>query len=138
VIAAIGVPPDARALLDRYYTPHAQRVIATRGRALPPQAVEGAPAAWDALHAAFRDRLHEPADSPAVQALAARMHALIEAFTGGDPEVAAGLQQVVAHAHELPPGQRPYPDAELHGFMQAAYAHYRRLHRLDEAGEDTP
>ncbi|MDI3340531.1 MAG: TipAS antibiotic-recognition domain-containing protein [Sphaerobacter sp.] len=67
--------------------------------------------------------------SPEAQALAAEALALIEEFTGGDPEIAAGLQRSWANYHSLPfEQQRPFPiplTAEEQEFLERAKAIYQ-------------
>jgi DNA-binding transcriptional MerR regulator len=67
--------------------------------------------------------------SPEAQGLAGQAIALIEAFTGGDAEIAAGLNTWWKSYGELPAEQRPFQvpltDAEAE-FLEQAKATYRR------------
>lgn len=55
--------------------------------------------------------------------LGSRYKALIDEFTGGDPEVAAGLNRFYAEARKLPAEKSPYPDVpkEAREFAEKAY-----------------
>lgn len=63
-------------------------------------------------------------DSPEGLALGKRYGALLEAFTGGDPEFQAGLQKFYEEAKQLPPEKSPYQGAtwETMRFAEQAYA----------------
>lgn len=85
---------------------------------------------YNALYAGVRRLVAEGGDpaSDEAQALARESIALIEEFTGGDPEIAAGLQQWWANYHSLPEEQRPFTvplTAEEQEFLERAKAIYR-------------
>jgi DNA-binding transcriptional MerR regulator len=118
--------------MRRYYDDGAWTAIQTRRLTVSPGQLQEVQQAWQALFEAFEARRHEPPDSPEVQQLAARMRTLIEAFTGGDLDVEAGLARFVADAEtgRLPPdydGYTPYgeTDADLRRFVQRALTIYR-------------
>ena len=82
---------------------------------------------YDALYAGVRRVVAEgqEPDSPEAQELAGSAIALVEAFTGGDAEVEAGLNTWWKSYAELPADQRPFQipltDAEA-GFLEQAKA----------------
>lgn len=85
---------------------------------------------YNALYAGVRRLVAEGGDpgSDEAQALARESIALIEEFTGGDPEIAAGLQRWWEPYHSLPADQRPFADPltpEEQEFLERAKAIYR-------------
>lgn len=91
-------------------------------------------ARYNALYDGVR-RLVAAGEDPAsaeAQALAAESIALIEEFTGGDPEIAAGLQQFWATLKNMPEEQRPITSPlteEEQAFLERAKAIYRERHQ---------
>lgn len=84
--------------------------------------------AWAAIYADLADlagRHADPAGAEA-QAVAARMQALIDEFTGGDPALEASLQRLYEHRDELPPECRMGPEDEAsQTYSEAVMAAYR-------------
>ncbi|MCZ7543135.1 MAG: TipAS antibiotic-recognition domain-containing protein [Anaerolineae bacterium] len=124
---------DGATWMRRYYSDDAWRGLQTRWLAYPPEEMARVAQAWADLHAAFAVHRGAPPDSPAVQRLAAQMDALIEAFTGGDPDTLAGLERFSADAEAgaLPPGFEGYApyegvDAETQKLMREAWQIHRR------------
>jgi DNA-binding transcriptional MerR regulator len=107
ILDALGgdAGPSPRQLIDtievmtmheRYYTPEQLEQLAARREALGEDGMRRAQDDWTELIAAVeaeRERGTDPAD-PRVQALMDRWQALIEAFTGGDPGIAASLERM--------------------------------------------
>lgn len=87
---------EQMATVQRSYTREQLEQLAARREQLGPEGMAKAQADWADLiaeAAAARGRGVGPADAEAT-ALARRWHALIQAFTGGDPGVRANLQRV--------------------------------------------
>jgi hypothetical protein len=123
---------DRQAWVRRYYSDGAWAGIVTRRFSYSSEQLEEAQRAWQDLFAAFERHRGQPPDSPDVQALAGQMNALIESFTGGDPEAEAGLERFARDAEmgNLPPELAAYApyggaDEDLHRFMQQALTTYR-------------
>lgn len=83
-------------------------------------------AEWPKLIAAIRmemDKGTDPADA-CVQALAHRWQSLVEAFTGGDPDIAKPLGEM--YRHEWATIKRRHedaiPDADMFAFVKKALA----------------
>ena len=82
--------------IERYYTPEQRAELERRAETLGADGLRDAQEHWADL---FRE-LDEarsagvPPGAPRVQALAARAEELIHAFTGGDPGIQAGLEQL--------------------------------------------
>ncbi len=99
------VPPSADDLIDaievmtmleEHWGPENLERIAARREALGDDAIREVEEAWPALFADVRAAMDEgvdPAD-PRAQALGRRWRELVEAFTGRDPELAAGLDRL--------------------------------------------
>jgi MerR family transcriptional regulator, thiopeptide resistance regulator len=83
-------------------------------------------ALWEGVRRSFAAG-QDPGD-PEPQRLAGEAIALIEAFTGGDPEIAAGLNTFWKNLGELPADQQPFKipltDAEA-DFLEQAKTVYR-------------
>jgi DNA-binding transcriptional MerR regulator len=89
---------EVMTMSDRYYTPSQQEQLAARARDLGEEGMRAAEREWAELIAAVeaeRAAGTDPQD-PKVQALAKRWGELIQAFTGGDPEIAASLRRMYA------------------------------------------
>jgi len=87
---------EAIRMSDRYYTPDQQAELARRRDEMGPEGMESAQRDWAELIAAMdaeREAGTDPGD-PRVQELAHRWAALIEAFTGGNPETRASLERM--------------------------------------------
>lgn len=112
--------------LRQLYGDDAMAVVQTRQRALDPAVIEQGQRDWAELIADFQAMRHLPPESDTVQALAKRMHTLIQAFTGGDAGVAAGVRRVWQRPDEHPAEwQSPmHDDPDLRQFMQTAYQIY--------------
>jgi DNA-binding transcriptional MerR regulator len=84
----------AASVVERYFTQEQLDQIKERGRALGQEQMRAAEAEWPALIEQMRAAM-ERGDDPAgvaVQALARRWKALIEAFTGGDMAIERSLR----------------------------------------------
>ncbi len=88
----------------KYYSEEAQAKIEERKKLWSPELQERVTREWTDL---FRDveaavaKGEDPAGDKA-QALVARWGKLVEGFTGGDPGIASGLNEVHAHREEWP------------------------------------
>lgn len=119
-------------LMRQYYTDEQSAGIALRAMAYTPEQMQQAEQDWRDLYAAFEAVRDHPPESESVQTLAAQMHTLIEAFTGGDPATEASLQRFNTDAEQgkLPPdytGQTPFEgqDKAVYHLMQQALTIYR-------------
>ena len=81
---------------EKYYSKEQLEQLAHRADALGRDQMEKAAHAWQEVFAGM-GRLHDagvPADDPRAQAYADQARALIHAFTGGDPGIAASLRRM--------------------------------------------
>jgi len=81
---------------------------------------------WNDLFRDVEASLNEDPAGEKAQALAARWGALIINFTGGDPEVTKGLNNVWKNPSGLPAetqdNMKPYMNPKVHEFIQKAFA----------------
>jgi DNA-binding transcriptional MerR regulator len=107
----------------KYYGEETQAKLAARREAHPGLAEQGQ-RDWAALIAEVEQALRDGVDpaSDKAQALAARWQALIESFTGGDPQIAAGLRKLYADQANWPSTfKKPFSD-EVGAFIGKANA----------------
>jgi MerR family transcriptional regulator, thiopeptide resistance regulator len=111
----------------KYYSESAQAQIEERKSLWSPELQERVTRDWNELtkdiEAAIADGV-SPADERA-QALAARWNGLIEEFTGGDPEIQAGLNKMYADQaswQDKVSWKSPYSD-EVKDFIMEAIKH---------------
>jgi MerR family transcriptional regulator, thiopeptide resistance regulator len=108
--------------MNKYYTEEARQKLAQR--ATPREVIEQGQKDWAALIKEVESMVAQGEDpaSDMAQALAARWASLINAFTGGDPEIAEGLKKLYADKSNWPSTfQKPYSD-EVGAFMCEAVA----------------
>lgn len=81
-------------MFEKYYTPEQLNKLAEGRKQLGEKAMLDAQNEWQTIFAEFK-KLQQAGESPscpAAQVLAKRSNALIEAFTGGDPDIRQSLQ----------------------------------------------
>jgi len=86
----------------KYFSAEAKAKVAARRSELSAEELEKANHTWAELHADIEASLREDPAGPKGQELAARWMKLIEDFTGGDPEILAGLQAMMADRANWP------------------------------------
>lgn len=108
----------------KYYTPEARAKIETRAKDWTPEKQAEATEAWSELMADVEAALGEDPAGEKAQALAARWRKLVEGFTGGDPEVSAGLRKLYADQANWPAEaqqqMRPFLKKEVWDFIGKA------------------
>lgn len=110
--------------LMSYYSEEAQEKIKERAEALGPEGLERSQRDWAALIAEVSAAAREGVapESERAQSLAARWQSLVEAFTGKDPEVEAGLRKLYTDEGNWPSTfRKPYGD-DAGAFIAAARA----------------
>lgn len=116
---------EAVAMIEKHYTKEQLEALEARRDGLDEGAMEAAERAWAEIFAGFGEAMArgDAPDTPENQARARRSLELIEAFTGGDPGIAASLgkmyeeegpEKVLEGRHEM--------DPELWAYMEAAKA----------------
>src|SRR5262249_42645850 len=101
IIEVIGMQDNTN-WTDKYYSPEARAKIEIRARDWTPELQEQATKSWLDLMSDIEAALDEDPAGERAQALAARWKKLVEGFTGGDPEVAAGLRKLYADQANWP------------------------------------
>lgn len=87
---------------DQYYSPEAQSKIKERAANFTPEMQSQAEAAWRELFRDVEAALGEDPASPKAQALGKRWKDMVGQFTGGDPQVAQGLNKLYADRPNWP------------------------------------
>lgn len=82
--------------VERHFTAEQLETLAAREEALGPDAISAAQSEWPLLIARVKEEMERGTDpsSPEVQALARRWKELVQAFSGGDPEIEASLERM--------------------------------------------
>ncbi|MFL6228149.1 MAG: MerR family transcriptional regulator [Pyrinomonadaceae bacterium] len=108
----------------KYYSEEAQRKIAERQQTIPREVIEQGQRDWMALIAEVESAVREKVDpsSERARGLAARWSELIKGFTGGDPEIQKGLNQMYSDPQWSAPFPKPYSDEAGAFIMQAMAA----------------
>jgi DNA-binding transcriptional MerR regulator len=92
----------------KYYSPEAARKVESRKPLWSPELQAEVGAKWTELVADVEAAIADGAapSSPRARALAARWRALVERFTGGDPEIQKGLNRMWADQPNWPASRR--------------------------------
>jgi DNA-binding transcriptional MerR regulator len=112
--------------LRDHFGEEALSIVQTRSKTIAPDVIEQGQRDWMTLIADFQACRHLPPESDDVQALAARMHTLISAFTGDDPAVREGVESVWQKPEDHPAEWHTpmHDDPDLLQFMNDAYRIY--------------
>jgi DNA-binding transcriptional MerR regulator len=106
----------------KYYSAEVQREIEKRGAMIPRETIEQGQRDWTALIKEVEAAVaagEDPASEKA-QVLAARWSELLKGFTGGNPEIQAGLNRMYADKADWPASfPKPFSD-EVQSFMMKA------------------
>lgn len=108
--------------MGKYYNDAARAKIAARAKTWTAEQQAESTRAWAALIAEVEAaaKAEEDPAGPTAQQLAARWRGLVQGFTGGDPEVQAGLNRLYADRSNWPASfQPPYSEAARTFIMQA-------------------
>jgi MerR family transcriptional regulator, thiopeptide resistance regulator len=110
----------------QYFSPEAQAKVADRRKLWSPELQEKASQDWNDLYKdvqACLDSNEDPA-GPRAQALAARWRAMVEQFTGGDPEIQKGLNAMWNDSASWPKDVKAqsFVRPELQAYMKKALA----------------
>jgi DNA-binding transcriptional MerR regulator len=107
----------------KYYSDAAQEKIEERRKAWTPELQAQVTKDWDELFRDIEASLNEDPASAKAQELAARWKNLVSGFTGGDPEIAKGLNAMYADRVNWPQEQKDRVNIkpEIWGFIQKAF-----------------
>jgi MerR family transcriptional regulator, thiopeptide resistance regulator len=106
----------------QYFSPEAQAKVAARRSLLTPEVQKKATKDWEELYKDVEACLNENPAGPKAQALAARWRALVEQFTGGDPEIQKGLNAMWSDHQNWPANVKAqsFVRPELQAYMRKA------------------
>ena len=106
---------------DKYYSPEARAKIIERQKEWTPQLQAKAGKDWLDLFRDVEAALDEDPAGEKAQALGARWKALVGGFTGGDPEIAKGLNRMYADRPNWPAEMQermaPFRNPKVREFM---------------------
>ena len=112
----------------KYYSEEAQQEIAKRAAIIPSEVIEQVQRDWATLIKEVETAVaasEDPASDHA-QAMAARWTELLKGFTGGNPEIQAGLNKMYADRANWPSSMpKPFSD-EVQAFIVEAMRHRKR------------
>jgi DNA-binding transcriptional MerR regulator len=108
----------------KYFSVEAQAKVAARRLQLSPEQQEKSNKDWRDLTAEIQKSIHEDPAGPKAQALAIRWQALLDDFTGGDPEILKGFRTMWADQTNWPAEVRKASSAtaEVQRFIDKALA----------------
>jgi len=99
---------------EKYYSDEAKQKIVERAATISPEVIEQGQRDWATLIREVETAVSQDVDPKSEQAaeLATRWSELIKAFTGGDREIQAGLNQMYSDQTNWPTNfPKPYSDA---------------------------
>ncbi len=112
---------------DKYYSESARGKIDGRRHLWSPELQAQVERQWADLARDVAANLNAEPAGPIAQDLAARYRKLIEGFTGGDPEIQAGLNKMWADRENWPQQfEGPWDNPEFQALIQRAMAAGRR------------
>ena len=110
----------------KYYSEQAQAKIEERKKLWSPENQQRWSKEWSDLFRDVEAALGEDPASAKAQALASRWKKLVEGFTGGDPQVTAGLAKLHQDRPNWPPSieqrMQPFSNKKVWEFIQKAFA----------------
>jgi DNA-binding transcriptional MerR regulator len=110
----------------KYYTEEAQAKIEERKQLWSPENQERWSKEWSDLFRDVEAALGEDPASEKAQALAARWKKLVEGFTGGDPQITAGLSKMHQDRSNWPANaqqrMQPFSNQKVWEFIQKTFA----------------
>ncbi len=117
---------EGMTMIENYYTPEQLETLRQRREALGEEAIQQVQQQWPVLMAAVRREMEAgtPPTDPRVLALARQWRSLVEAFTGGDPGIAASLNRMYQDTLDDPagPAQRVGGDRAMFEYIGQAQA----------------
>ena len=113
----------------KYYSEEARQEIAKRAAIIPSEVIEQVQRDWATLIKEVETAVaaNEDPASDHAQAMAARWTELLKGFTGGNPEIQAGLNKMYADRNNWPSSMpKPFSD-EVQAFIVEAMRHRKRV-----------
>jgi DNA-binding transcriptional MerR regulator len=116
---------EATIMMEKYFTPEQLQEIEARGQSLGADKVREVENAWGEVIPAVRAHMAKGTspDDPELQALARRWKSLVEAFTGGNREIAKNVRAMYDAEHaQINAVQPNTPDPAMFAFMGQVFA----------------
>jgi DNA-binding transcriptional MerR regulator len=116
---------EATTMMDKYFTPEQLTTMKARGDALGADAIREVEQSWADVIPAVRAHMEKdtPPTDPDLQALARRWKELVDAFTGGDREMARSVRTMYDHEHAHINAQHANtPDPKMFEYMGKVFA----------------
>lgn len=115
---------EGTVMMEKYFTPEQMKEIRARGEALGADKIRQAEEAWAEVIPAVRRHMAQGTspDNPELQELAKKWRELVNAFTGGNREIAAGLRSMYNAEHARINAENPNtPDPAMFAFMKQVF-----------------
>ncbi|AFY55679.1 putative transcriptional regulator [Rivularia sp. PCC 7116] len=124
LIKTIEVTKMSEELFNQYYTKEQRQYLEDRAQMLGEEKIQQGQQDWQDLFAAVEAEMNkgtEPTDAKVI-ALAKRWQELVDSFTGGNPGVMQGLNNMVQAEYPTMQQQFGFPDARLFEYIAQAQA----------------
>lgn len=116
---------EATIMMEKFFTAEQLQTMQQQGEALGPDRIREVEQAWAEVIPAVREHMAKgtsPTD-PALQALGVRWRELVNAFTGGNREIAANARAMYQEQHATINAANPNtPNPEMFAFMGKVFA----------------
>lgn len=119
IIKEISMQRD-KGWMGQYFTETARAKIEERKALWSPELQAETDKKWKQLFAEIEASLHEEPTSEKAQSLATRWQALVNEFTGGDPEIQEGLNALYSDRGNWPSDWKAPSSSEVHTFIMKA------------------
>jgi len=120
IIRRVGMQNDTE-WTNKYFSEQAKAQVEERKSLWSPELQERVTREWNELFRDVEAALGEDPASPAAQSLVARWNELVGEFTGGNPEIQKGLNQMYSDSPNWPAQQKQHQiKPEIQAFIQRA------------------
>lgn len=112
-------------MMEKYFTPEQLQDIQARGAELGAERIREVEQAWAEVIPAVRAHMAKGTgpDDPELQALARRWRELVNAFTGGNRDIAASVRTMYQQEHaQINAVQSHTPDPSMFAYMSQVFA----------------
>lgn len=112
-------------MMEKYFTPEQLQDIQARGAELGAERIREVEQAWAEVIPAVRAHMAKGTgpDDPELQALAVRWRELVNAFTGGNRDIAASVRTMYQQEHAQINAVQPHtPDPSMFAYMSQVFA----------------
>ncbi len=116
---------EATIMMEKFFTPEQLQTIQRQGEQAGPDRIREVEQAWAEVIPAVREHMAKGTspDDPALQALGVRWRELVNAFTGGNRDIAASARAMYQQEHVSINASHPNtPNPEMFAFMGKVFA----------------